>query len=157
MPSRLSDAFTAHPVHLHHKNIDINTLEELPDSYIWVQPEPDPLPVSHETVPVIDLDDPNVVGLIGHACETWGVFQILNHGIPDSLLSIVEETSGRLFSLPSEQKLKASRKPDGVSGYGLARISSFFSKLMWSEGFTIAGSPLDHFRQLWPQDYTHHW
>ncbi|KAF5726903.1 hypothetical protein HS088_TW22G00588 [Tripterygium wilfordii] len=61
--------------------------------------------------------------------------------------------SKSLFSLPHETKLKAARSPDGISGYGLARISSFFSKLMWSEGFTIVGSPLEHFQQLWPQDY----
>ncbi|KAK4374750.1 hypothetical protein RND71_005427 [Anisodus tanguticus] len=52
-----------------------------------------------------------------------------------------------------EQKLKASRSPEGVTGYGVARISSFFSKLMWSEGFTIVGSPIEHARQPWPKDY----
>ena len=34
---------------------------------------------------------------------------------------------------------------------GSARISSFFPKLMWSEGFSIMGSPVEHASQLWPK------
>ncbi|KAH7565132.1 hypothetical protein ACOSP7_020708 [Xanthoceras sorbifolium] len=153
MPSTLSDAFKGHPVHHHHKHPDFTSLQELPDSYAWTQLDENSTAVC-EGVPVIDLHDPNALQLIGHACKTWGVFQIINHGISTSLLEKIESTSRSLFSLPIQQKLKASRPPDGVSGYGLARISSFFSKLMWSEGFTIAGSPLDHFCQLWPENYS---
>ncbi|KAL9368627.1 hypothetical protein Peur_039826 [Populus x canadensis] len=160
MPSRslLADAFRAHPVHVHQKHIDFTSLQEIPDSHKWTQidDEQHPLvdPLITESVPVIDLSDPNVLQNIGHACKTWGVLQVTNHGIPTSLLENIESASRSLFSLPIQQKLKAARSPDGVSGYGVARISSFFSKLMWSEGFTIVGSPLEHFRQLWSQDYT---
>ncbi|KAI5594052.1 hypothetical protein POPTR_003G057400v4 [Populus trichocarpa] len=161
MPSRsLTDAFRSHPVHLHQKHLDFSSLQEIPDSHKWTQL--DDIEQQHpsvesfitESVPVIDLLDPNVLQNIGNACKTWGVLQVTNHGIPISLLESVEGVSRSLFSLPVQQKLKAARSPDGVSGYGVARISSFFSKLMWSEGFTIVGSPLEHFRQLWPQDYT---
>nr|UXL73235.1 2-oxoglutarate-dependent dioxygenase GA 3-oxidase [Jasminum sambac] len=51
------------------------------------------------------------------------------------------------------QKLKAARPAVGVAGYGVARISSFFPKLMWSEGFTIIGSQLEHATKLWPNDF----
>lgn len=155
MPSRLTDAFRAHPVHLHQKLLDFTSLQELPDSYKWTQPDEHPSCDSFitESVPVIDLLDPNALQKIGHACKTWGVLQVTNHGIPTGLLDKIESASKSLFSLPIEQKLKAARSPDGFTGYGLARISSFFSKLMWYEGFTIVGSPLEHFRHLWPQDY----
>lgn len=158
MPSRLSDAFRAHPVHLYHKHLDFNSLQELPDSHAWAPLDDREYPTGvesfcSETVPVIDLTDSNALALIGHACKTWGVFQVTNHGIPSKILVDIENTGRSLFSLPVQQKLKAARSPDGVSGYGLARISSFFPKLMWSEGFTIVGSPLEQFRQLWPQDY----
>ncbi|XP_048233540.1 gibberellin 3-beta-dioxygenase 1 isoform X2 [Ricinus communis] len=163
MPSRLTDAFRAHPVHLHHKLLDFTSLQELPDSYKWSQLDDHPQhrPCSGggggggpESVPVIDLLDPNALKYIGHACKTWGAFQVINHGIPASLLNNIEKASRSLFSLPVHQKLKAARSPDGVSGYGIARISSFFSKLMWSEGFTIVGSPQDNFQKLWPRDYS---
>ncbi|KAF8400727.1 hypothetical protein HHK36_014027 [Tetracentron sinense] len=157
MPSRLTEAFRAHPVHLHHNHLDLESVREVPDSHAW-PPLDDDYPAADsfgvETVPVIDLMDPKALKLVGHACKTWGVFQVTNHGIPMTLLRAVESQGRRLFSLPPHQKLKAARSPDGISGYGLARISSFFSKLMWSEGFTIVGSPLDHARQLWPQDYS---
>ncbi|XP_027344818.1 gibberellin 3-beta-dioxygenase 1-like [Abrus precatorius] len=159
MPS-LSEAFRAHPVHLHHnhKHPDLSTLQELPDSYAWTQlddhPHTYPSNSSRgESVPVIDLNDPNAPKLIGHACKTWGVFQVVNHGIPLTLFTDIQRLALTLFSLPFHQKLKAARSPDGVSGYGRARISSFFPKLMWSECFTIVESPLEHFLQLWRQDY----
>ncbi|TKY64522.1 Gibberellin 3-beta-dioxygenase 1 [Spatholobus suberectus] len=156
MPS-LSEAFRGHPVYLHQKHPDFNSLQELPDSYAWSQPEDDhhtnACPSNDSTVPVIDFNDPNAPNLVGHACKTWGVFQVVNHGIPTSLFSDIQRATLALFSLPLHQKLKAARSPDGVSGYGRARISSFFPKLMWSECFTILDSPLDLFLQLWPQDY----
>ncbi|CAL5199844.1 unnamed protein product [Lathyrus oleraceus] len=160
MPS-LSEAYRAHPVHVNHKHPDFNSLQELPESYNWTHLDDHTLIDSNNimkesttTVPVIDLNDPNASKLIGLACKTWGVYQVMNHGIPLSLLEDIQWLGQTLFSLPSHQKHKATRSPDGVSGYGIARISSFFPKLMWYEGFTIVGSPLDHFRELWPQDYT---
>lgn len=161
MPSRslLVDAFRAHPVHVQQKSIEFTSLQEIPDSHKWAQLDDElqhPLmdPFITESVPVIDLRDPHALQKIGYACKTWGVFQVTNHGIPTSLLESVESASRSLFSLPIQQKLKAARSPDGVSGYGVARISSFFSKHLWSEGFTIVGSPREHFRQLWSHDHT---
>ncbi|XWS19040.1 hypothetical protein CRYUN_Cryun32bG0096800 [Craigia yunnanensis] len=157
MPSRLSDSFRAHPVHP--QQPDFTSLQELPELYAWNQRDddyPSGDSFATESVPIIDLNDPNALQGIGHACKTWGVFQVTSHGIPTTLLDMVEFTSRTLFSLPVHQKLKAARSPDGVSGYGFARISSFFSKLMWSEGFTIVGSPDEHFSQLWPQDYSNY-
>ncbi|KAF5934753.1 hypothetical protein HYC85_025882 [Camellia sinensis] len=57
----------------------------------------------------------------------------------------------------AKQKLRAMRSPDGLTGYGVARIAPFFPKLMWSEGFSAVGSPEEHARQLWPHDYTTFW
>ncbi|CAB4303224.1 unnamed protein product [Prunus armeniaca] len=51
---------------------------------------------------------------------------------------------------------RSSRRLDRRTAFpamALLGYLRFFQKLMWSEGFTIFGSPLDHFRQLWPQDY----
>ncbi|KAI9107573.1 hypothetical protein K1719_021610 [Acacia pycnantha] len=161
MPS-LSDAFRSHPVFHHQKHPDLTSLQELPDSYAWSSSSAATADnslhhhddaVDHR-VPVVDLDDPKASSFIGSACKSWGVFQIVNHGVPSALLRDIELAGKALFSLQPAHKLRAARSPDGVSGYGRARISSFFPKLMWSEGFTIVGSPLHHFRQLWPDDYT---
>ncbi|XP_050213603.1 gibberellin 3-beta-dioxygenase 1-like isoform X2 [Mercurialis annua] len=134
--------------------LDFDAIQTLPESHVW--PESDDFQfndVGQLSVPTIDLEKPDVGNLIGHACETWGAFQVINHGIPLELLHEVESETRRLFSLPSRQKLKALRSPGGATGYGRARISQFFTKYMWHEGFTIMGSPEGHARLLWPHDY----
>ncbi|XP_052180859.1 gibberellin 3-beta-dioxygenase 1-like [Diospyros lotus] len=162
MPSRvvLSDTFRSHPFHFQPNHLDFNSVKELPDSHAWTPLDDHQFPCcdsdhrnGDELVPVIDLHDPNAREAVGYACRKWGVFQVTNHGIDAGLLQGVESAGKSLFSLPMQQKLKAARSPDGVAGYGVARISSFFPKLMWSEGFTIVGSPREHARQLWPQDF----
>ncbi|XP_038900152.1 gibberellin 3-beta-dioxygenase 1-like [Benincasa hispida] len=155
---KLTDIFKSHPVHLPtNKNLD--SFQELPETYDWIQPNSFPsltnsnIPLS-DSVPLIDLSLPNVPELINNALRTWGVFQVINHDISISLLNSMESSANALFDLPTSQKLKAARTPNGAAGYGLARISTFFPKRMWSEGFTIIGSPLQHFQKLWPQDYS---
>ncbi|XWS17200.1 hypothetical protein CRYUN_Cryun33cG0048000 [Craigia yunnanensis] len=97
-------------------------------------------PFTEEPLPVIDLAKPGVFNLVRHAYEKWGAFQVTNHGIPVSLLYETECQTRRLFSLPTERKQLVARPPEGLSGYGSARISPFFPKLMWSK--TQRVSPL---------------
>ncbi|KAL3824328.1 hypothetical protein ACJIZ3_020357 [Penstemon smallii] len=153
MVTKLSDAFKVNHV------LDLNSFTELPETHAWTS-KLDSYSASGgsctsnpETIPIIDLNNKNTIDLIGHACKTWGVFQVINHNISKNLLDEIELKGKGLFSLPMHQKLRAARPPDGLSGYGVARISSFFPKLMWSEGFTIVGSPLENAIQLWPEDY----
>ncbi|PIA65320.1 hypothetical protein AQUCO_00100649v1 [Aquilegia coerulea] len=157
MPVNHSEVFKTHPVYyLHGDFIDFHSVQDVPDSYKWPQVVDYPSDQDlHdvESVPIIDLMDPNAANLVGNACQTWGVFQVTNHGIPIHLLENLESEGRRLFQLPTQEKLKAARRPNGISGYGRARISCFFPKLMWSEGFTIVGSPIEQARQLWPEEY----
>nr|ARI45601.1 Gibberellin 3-beta-dioxygenase [Cocos nucifera] len=145
MPS-LSDVHHPH----HHLHLEFESVRELPESHAW--PTLHDHPCVSEPVPVIDLADPKAAEFMARACVSWGAFQVTGHGVAPRLLEAIDSEMRRLFALPIQQKLKAARPPDGISGYGLVPISSFFAKLMWSEGFTIAGSPLDHARKLWPHD-----
>lgn len=160
MHSTLSDVFISHPIHIPLSNLpDFTSLRHLPDSYTWT-PKDDLLfsaSSSDESLPFIDLSDPHVATRVGHACTTWGAFQITNHGVPSRLLDDIEFLTGSLFRLPVHRKLKAARREDGISGYGVARIASFFNKQMWSEGFTVIGSPLDDFHKLWPRQHLKYW
>ncbi|KAG5629872.1 hypothetical protein H5410_001589 [Solanum commersonii] len=126
--STLEESFKENPQSLQHiLPIDFHSIQEVPNSHLW--PNINNSPISHDeknpNVPIIDLLAPNVVELIGHACKTWGIFQ----------------------------KVKVMRSTTGATGYGTARITPFFSKFMWHEGFTIMDSPLDHAMELWPHDH----
>lgn len=157
----LSEAFADH--HLHSPRIlplDFNSVDTVPESHRWPISD-DLFAADHRlSIPVIDLQDPNASQLVVHACETWGAFQLINQGVPTEVVEEVEAEAKRLFSLPAQQKFKATRQPGGATGYGVARISPSFSKYMWHEGFTVMGSPLHHAMQLWPEpadDYTRFW
>nr|XP_010914990.1 gibberellin 3-beta-dioxygenase 1-like [Elaeis guineensis] len=154
MPS-VSDESFRNLLLRHPRHFEFESVREVPDSHAWpdLHDHPSVEPSGPDSVPVVDLASPDAVPRVGRACEEWGVFQVTGHGVPSDLLDRLESQTRRLFSLPTHQKLKAARSPGNISGYGLAPISSFFSKLMWSEGFTIAGSPLEHARKLWrPED-----
>ncbi|KAJ6842098.1 putative gibberellin 3-beta-dioxygenase 2-3 [Iris pallida] len=149
-----------HPVPHRLDKIEAESVAQVPDSHAWpahaVHDYPSlDAPSESESVPIIDLSSASgdVVAEIGKACESWGAFQVVGHDAPAELLDSLESEARRLFSLPAHRKLRAAKPPGSITGYGLPPISSFFSKVMWSEGFTISGSPVDDARKLWPQDY----
>ncbi|XP_061345301.1 gibberellin 3-beta-dioxygenase 3-like [Gastrolobium bilobum] len=135
-----------------HIPLDFKNVHTIPNSHEWTLPNDHTVaePQTFGSMPIINLSDPNAKSLIRHACEKWGVFQVINHGVPLNLLNEVELLTHRLFSLPTHRKICALRSPDGITGYGLPQISSFFPKLMWTEGFTMVGSPVEHATLLWP-------
>ncbi|KAK7293615.1 hypothetical protein RJT34_16485 [Clitoria ternatea] len=157
MATTLSEAYRDHPLHLHQIiPLDFSSIRTLPDSHAWPHTEEDDDDNDHgagSCIPIIDLMDPNAMELIGLACEKWGAFQLKNHGIPLTVIEEVEIEAKRLFALPADRKLKALRSAVGATGYGRARISPFFPKHMWHEGFTIVGSPCDDAKKIWPNDH----
>ncbi|RLN05571.1 flavonol synthase/flavanone 3-hydroxylase-like [Panicum miliaceum] len=64
-------------------------------------------------IPVVDFDvlvngaaDPRARAIrdLGRACEDWGCFMVVNHGVPEELKEAAMETCRELFSLPEEEK-----------------------------------------------------
>ncbi|CAO2169431.1 unnamed protein product [Urochloa humidicola] len=64
-------------------------------------------------IPVVDFDvlvngaaDQRAQAIrdLGRACEDWGFFMVINHGVPEELKEAAMETSKELFSLPEEEK-----------------------------------------------------
>lgn len=73
--------------------------------------------------PLLDPHDPSaaraaelaVVGQIGKACEEWGFFQVINHGIPLDLIEEVLASSRIFFEYPAQEKMKARVRAAGRS------------------------------------------
>ncbi|KAI3964593.1 hypothetical protein MKW92_027183 [Papaver armeniacum] len=57
------------------------------------------------SIPVIDLQKfPGQSAKILEACKKWGCFRIINHGIPDKLMSDMKQVVRALFDRPLEIK-----------------------------------------------------
>ncbi|XP_002516897.2 protein SRG1 [Ricinus communis] len=88
---------------------------------------------------------------LARACEQWGFFQVINHGIDLSLLEKIEEVASDFFMLPLEEKQKYPMAPGTVQGYGQAFVFSEDQKLDWCNMFALGIEP--HFirnPKLWP-------
>ena len=130
----------------HHHHCTPNLDPDEPDDPI---PDPDP-------VPVIDLEclDQDKEKL-EDACKDWGLFRLVNHGVPLTLLKQLQDQAKELFSMPYESKhASCSASPVTYfwgtpaltpSGTALTRGPKNFN---WVEGFDV---PLSQLSQFQPQ------
>jgi len=160
------------PTPSHLKNplyFDFRAARRVPESHAWPGLHEHPVvdgggaPGTPDAVPVVDLREPGAAAAAGvaRAAELWGAFLLTGHGVPAELLARVEDRIARMFALPAADKMRAVRGPGDACGYGSPPISSFFSKCMWSEGYTFSPASLrGDLRKLWPKagdDYASFW
>nr|QLM00656.1 flavonol synthase [Ziziphora clinopodioides subsp. bungeana] len=72
-------------------------------------------------IPVIDLgldsDHEKITRLISEASQEWGIFQVVNHGIPDEAMAKLQRVGREFFELPKEEKELIAKTPDsGIEG-----------------------------------------
>ncbi|CAG7908139.1 hypothetical protein BRARA_D02335 [Brassica rapa] len=92
-------------------------------------------------VPVLDMSDiwrkPEGLRRVRNACEEWGFFQVVNHGVDHMLMESVRGAWREFFDLPVEVKRKYANSPDTYEGYG-SRIGVVKdAKLDWSDYFFL--------------------
>lgn len=68
------------------------------------------------SIPLIDLSNPDSKNLLVKACEEFGFFKVINHGVPLESISRLESEAIRFFSLPFSEKEKSG--PPSPFGYG---------------------------------------
>lgn len=87
-------------------------------------------------LPIIDLtiERSKVSNLIVKACEEFGFFKVINHGVPEFVINRMEAESWGFFEKPGSEKQRAG--PANPYGYGsktigfkgiLERLNIFFS------------------------------
>lgn len=88
---------------------------------------PSPTAVGNEKLramelPVVDLsgERSEVSKVIVKACEEYGFFKVVNHGVPQDVILKLEEQVLRFFSLPLSEKQRAG--PADPLGYGCKNI-----------------------------------
>ncbi|XP_059071734.1 flavonol synthase/flavanone 3-hydroxylase-like [Cryptomeria japonica] len=115
----------------------------------------------HDTkVPVIDwhaLGSPHLqqetIAAISTAAQNWGFFQIVNHGIPRSIISRMQAVGKAFFDLPLEEKeLYKNEQAGSPIGYGSKLGYSPDAKLDWGDYYYNVTLP-PHSRNMskWPK------
>jgi flavonol synthase len=125
------------------------TTNTIPAEFIRPEKEQPALTTFHgpaPEIPTVDLSDPDqdkLVRLIANASKEWGIFQVVNHGIPSDVVSNLQAVGKHFFELPQEEK-EAYAKPCGaqsVEGYGNKLQKDPDGKKAW----------VDHlFHMIWP-------
>lgn len=80
--------------------------------------------VGNSQIPVIDMSlldgerRDEVLAQMAAACEEWGFFQVVNHGVPPALMAELLKVTKEFFALSAEEKEANAMKPGKTVGYG---------------------------------------
>ncbi|XP_059076506.1 codeine O-demethylase-like [Cryptomeria japonica] len=92
------------------------------------------------------------MGILSKACIEWGFFQIVNHGIPHSLVDRMRGVTNEFFSLSLEEKKKYAPQTGDSQGYGNMFVVDEDQKLDWGDSIALALMPKKLVKlSLWPK------
>lgn len=136
-------------------------MDTIPSEYIRSENEQPAITTFHGVVlevPVIDLSDPDegkIVGLISEASREWGIFQVVNHGIPDEVIRKLQQVGKEFFELPLEEKELVAKIPgsQSIEGYGTRLQKEVGGKKGWVDHlFHIIWPPSAINYRFWPKN-----
>ncbi|TKY47167.1 Gibberellin 2-beta-dioxygenase 8 [Spatholobus suberectus] len=145
----------------------MNNLESYPPvlRHLDQQQPPNPDP-DEEGDPIHDPDPVPVIDLeslehdnkkLEEACKDWGLFRLVNHGVPLTLLNQLQEVAKELFSLSFESKEGACSATPVTYFWGTPALTPSGTALTrgpqninWVEGFDVPLSQLSHFNPQLP-------
>ncbi|CAI9765384.1 unnamed protein product [Fraxinus pennsylvanica] len=95
-------------------------LNFIPSNYAYYNdPHETSATESQDSIPTIDISlltsaNPDkkskAILALTKACREWGFFMVINHGIPESLMTAMLDVSNEFFNLPEEEKPKFEPK-----------------------------------------------
>ncbi|CAH8390569.1 unnamed protein product [Eruca vesicaria subsp. sativa] len=84
------------------------------------KPAAEPKP-GFSPIPVIDISDPESKHALVKACEDFGFFKVINHGVSSELVSVLEHEAVEFFSLPKSEKTQVAGYPFGYGSREIGR------------------------------------
>ncbi|KAK9682159.1 hypothetical protein RND81_10G054500 [Saponaria officinalis] len=119
---------------------DPNPLSLTPKFIVPNENKPNLTKISHlDSIPIIDMNNNNeaLIDEISKACEEYGFFQLINHGIPKELCHNVLQVITEFFHLPYEEKvdmLSTKHMEDGkIFKYYIKDQETKEKIFMWGE------------------------
>lgn len=98
-------------------------------------------------VPVVDLLRPDAAMVVVRACEEFGFFKVVNHGVSLEVINRLEDEAVKFFGLPQSEKDKAG--PPDPFGYGNKRIG-WNSDVGWIEYLLLHSNSSEDDQKLSP-------
>ncbi|PON84482.1 Oxoglutarate/iron-dependent dioxygenase [Trema orientale] len=102
-----------------------------------------------ENFPIINLEKlngeerKNIMEQIKDACENWGFFELVNHGIPHELLDTVERMTKEHYRKCMEQRFK-----ELVASKGLDAVQAEVNDIDWESTFFLRHLPVSNIAEI---------
>ncbi|KAJ8754074.1 hypothetical protein K2173_001972 [Erythroxylum novogranatense] len=116
-------------------------------------------------LPIIDFAElqgacrPQVLKTLTSACEHYGFFQVINHGIPSDVISSMIDVAKRFFELPYEERSKYMSSDMNASvRYGTSFNQNKDSVFCWRDFLKLMCEPKSDVLPHWPSspsDFRH--
>ncbi|TVU28657.1 hypothetical protein EJB05_20184, partial [Eragrostis curvula] len=103
--------------------------------------------------PVIDMSEPGCGARMAEAARDWGLFQVVNHGVPAAAVAELQRVGRAFFALPQAEKEQYAMDPASgrIEGYGTKLQRDLDGKKTWNDFFFHVVAPpamVDH--GVWP-------
>lgn len=105
--------------------------------------------ITMENFPIIDLSKLNgdersaTMEMINDACENWGFFELVNHGISHELLDTVQRLTKEHYGKCMDQRFKQM-----VASKGLEAVQSEVNDLDWESTFFLRHLPVSNMAEI---------
>lgn len=124
-------------------------LREIPQRYIRPEVTSDVDSADADDIPIVDLGrlldlvySADEAAKLKMACEEWGFFQLVNHGVPEEVMQSMKDDTGEFFQQPLEEKEAVAQLPGSIEGYGQAFVVSEDQKLDWGDMYFLGTRPV---------------
>ncbi|OEL14955.1 S-norcoclaurine synthase 1 [Dichanthelium oligosanthes] len=132
--------------------------ELVPDRYVRTEEAAAEEVVAGCALPVVDLgrlldarSSEEELANLGSACQHWGYFQLINHGVPEEVIQDVRRDIAEFFRLPLEAKKAYAQLPEDIQGYGQGFVFSETQKLDWADMIYLKLRPIESRNmRFWP-------